>query len=170
MLFITILVVVFVFFFVLSLVSSYLVSIINDRLTDDGDDFVPHDEEAVSSKSINFTFIKTLTVDNQHLSIHNSLYSNNCTCKMSDHIEEQEMEAEALSAIYDTAFEITSNEQPFRWSVALYPVDADDADERDELNHVGCLLKVELPLEYPDVLPIIDVEVIKVSFDCTCNL
>lgn len=82
---------------------------------------------------------------------------------MSDHMEEQEMEAEALTAIFDTAFEITSSEQPFKWKVSLYPVDAHDEAERDELNHVGCMLKVELPLEYPDVLPVMDVEIIKVS-------
>ena len=85
---------------------------------------------------------------------------------MSDHMEEQEMEAEALTAIFDTAFEITSREQPFQWAVSLYPVDASDEDERDELNHVGCRLKVELPIDYPDVLPSIDIEVIKVSFVC----
>ena len=53
---------------------------------------------------------------------------------MSDHVEEQEMEAEALTAIFDTAFEITSDEQPFKWSVSLYPVDTTDEAERDELN------------------------------------
>ncbi len=82
---------------------------------------------------------------------------------MSDHVEEQEMEAEALTAIFDTAFEIISSEQPFKWSVSLYPVDASDEAERDELNHVGCKLNVELPLNYPDVLPSIEIEVIKVG-------
>ena len=86
---------------------------------------------------------------------------------MSDHVEEQEMEAEALTAIFDTAFEVTSSEQPFKWTVSLYPVDTQDDAERDELNHVGCRLNVELPVDYPDVLPSIDIEVIKV---CTSVL
>jgi len=80
---------------------------------------------------------------------------------MTEHIEEQEMEAEALAAIFDTAFEITRNEQPFEWSVSLYPVDTHDEVEREEVNNVACRVQVELPLTYPDVLPIINVEVIK---------
>ena len=79
-------------------------------------------------------------------------------------MEEQEMEAEALAAIFDTAFEITSAEQPFQWSVSLYPEDTYDEAERDELNNVACRLKVDVPCEYPDVLPVMDVEVIKVRF------
>ncbi len=82
---------------------------------------------------------------------------------MSDHMEEQEMEAEALSAIFDTAFDVRSNEQPFKWSVSLYPVDTHDENERDELNHVACMLQVELPFDYPDVLPVMDIQLIKVS-------
>jgi hypothetical protein len=77
-------------------------------------------------------------------------------------MEEQEMEAEALEAIFDTAFEITSGEQPFHWSLTLYPEDTEDEAERDELNHVACKLNVEVPCDYPDVLPVMDVEVVKV--------
>ena len=85
---------------------------------------------------------------------------------MSDHIEEQEMEAEALAAIFDTAFEVTKSDPPFQWSVSLYPVDTHDEAERDEVNFVACRLKVEVPSDYPDVLPIMDVEVVKVCFEC----
>ena len=82
---------------------------------------------------------------------------------MSDHVEEQEMEAEALTAIFDTAFEVTKSDVPFEWSVRLYPVDTHDEVERDEVNHVACKLKVEVPSDYPDVLPVMDVEILKVS-------
>ncbi len=81
---------------------------------------------------------------------------------MSDHVEEQELEAEALTAIFDTAFEVTKSDPPFEWCVKLYPVDTHDEVERDEVNHVACKLKVELPSDYPDVLPVMDVEILKV--------
>jgi len=80
---------------------------------------------------------------------------------MSDHVEEQEMEAEALTAIFDTAFEVTKSDQPFEWSVSLYPIDTHDEVERDEVNHVACKLKVEVPSDYPDALPVMDVEILK---------
>ena len=88
---------------------------------------------------------------------------------MSDHMEEQEMEAEALTAIFDTAFEVTSNDQPFKWKVSLYPVDTHDDTERDELNHVACSLKVEVPLDYPDVLPLMEIDLIKVRSSFLLN-
>ncbi|KAL7515867.1 hypothetical protein ACHAWX_000941, partial [Stephanocyclus meneghinianus] len=83
---------------------------------------------------------------------------------MSDqHLEEQEMEAEALSAIFDTAFEIRSSSQPFVWAVKLVPVDC-GGDEEDEeaANHVMVKLVVNVPLDYPEVsLPVMDLEIIK---------
>eukprot|EP00542_Grammatophora_oceanica_P010990 CAMPEP_0194051576 /NCGR_PEP_ID=MMETSP0009_2-20130614/41203_1 /TAXON_ID=210454 /ORGANISM="Grammatophora oceanica, Strain CCMP 410" /LENGTH=51 /DNA_ID=CAMNT_0038698721 /DNA_START=14 /DNA_END=165 /DNA_ORIENTATION=- len=49
---------------------------------------------------------------------------------MSDQIEEQEMEAEALEAIYESAFEVVAGDvQPFQWSVTLWPsVDESEDD------------------------------------------
>ena len=81
---------------------------------------------------------------------------------MSDqHLEEQEMEAEALAAIFDTSFEIRSSEQPFVWAVKLVPVDT-DADEEDAANHVMVKLVANIPHEYPeDTLPQLDLEIIK---------
>ena len=82
---------------------------------------------------------------------------------MSDHCEEQEMEAEALAAIFDTSFSILSETQPFEWSVQLLPMDCGPGDdEEDAQNHVGILLKATLPLDYPELsLPQLTVEIIK---------
>ena len=82
---------------------------------------------------------------------------------MSDQQEEQEMEAEALAAIFDTAFEIRSSEQPFSWGVKLVPVDCGgDADEEEAANHVMVKLVADIPLDYPEIsLPILDLEIIK---------
>mmetsp|Transcript_373 Transcript_373/g.842 ORF Transcript_373/g.842 Transcript_373/m.842 type:complete len:304 (-) Transcript_373:1347-2258(-) len=83
---------------------------------------------------------------------------------MSDqHLEEQEMEAEALAAIFDTAFEIRSSEQPFVWAVKLVPVDCGgDADEEEVANHVMVKLIADIPLDYPEeTLPRLELEIIK---------
>lgn len=82
---------------------------------------------------------------------------------MSDHCEEQEMEAEALTAIFDTSFEIKSSLQPFEWSLKLLPVDCGgDPDEEEAQNHVGINLLVKLPLNYPEAsIPELDVEILK---------
>lgn len=77
-----------------------------------------------------------------------------------DHDEEQELEAEALAAIFDESFEIISS-SPNHWKVRLYPVDCDDEAESDEANFVGCNLIVNLPEDYPEVLPELDVQIIK---------
>lgn len=77
-----------------------------------------------------------------------------------DHNEEQELEAEALAAIFDESFEIISA-SPNHWKVTLYPVDCDDEAESDEANYVGCNLIVNLPEDYPEVLPELDVQIIK---------
>ena len=77
---------------------------------------------------------------------------------MTDHAEEQEMEAEALAAIFDTLFSI---EAPQTWSVELYP-ETGDPSELDELNHVACKLLVKLPPTYPDeALPELEIELLK---------
>eukprot|EP00579_Thalassiosira_antarctica_P023255 CAMPEP_0201990172 /NCGR_PEP_ID=MMETSP0904-20121228/93237_1 /ASSEMBLY_ACC=CAM_ASM_000553 /TAXON_ID=420261 /ORGANISM="Thalassiosira antarctica, Strain CCMP982" /LENGTH=300 /DNA_ID=CAMNT_0048544427 /DNA_START=15 /DNA_END=917 /DNA_ORIENTATION=- len=83
---------------------------------------------------------------------------------MSDqHREEQEMEAEALEAIFDTAFEIHSSEQPFVWAVKLVPVDCGgDADEEETANHVMVKLIATIPSAYPEEnLPQLDLEILK---------
>ena len=83
---------------------------------------------------------------------------------MSDHIEEQEMEAEALEAIFDAAFEPISSTPPFQWSVKLVPVDCGgDEEEEEKENHVAVKLLATIPAEYPECLPVLDIEVIKVS-------
>lgn len=87
---------------------------------------------------------------------------------MSDHhCEEQEMEAEALTAIFDTAFEVISSRQPFDWSVKLLPVDCGgDPDEEERLNHVIIKLFAKIPLDYPELsLPDLNVEIIKVRHE-----
>jgi hypothetical protein len=81
---------------------------------------------------------------------------------MSDHCEEQEMEAEALEAIFDHAFEVVNGEQPFKWSVKLFPVDcAGDEEAEEEQNHIGIKLVATIPLDYPESLPQISVEIVK---------
>mmetsp|Transcript_25514 Transcript_25514/g.30880 ORF Transcript_25514/g.30880 Transcript_25514/m.30880 type:complete len:296 (+) Transcript_25514:164-1051(+) len=81
---------------------------------------------------------------------------------MSDHCEEQEMEAEALAAIFDTSFGIISPNQPFKWYVELVPIDCGGDEEEDaKQNHVGVKLIVDIPLTYPDVQPELDIEVVK---------
>lgn len=73
------------------------------------------------------------------------------------------MEAEALEAIFDTAFEVRSQDQPFVWAVKLVPVDCGgDADEEEAANHVMVKLVATIPLEYPeDKLPELDLEILK---------
>ncbi len=78
--------------------------------------------------------------------------------------EEQEMEAEALAAIFDDCVEIISSTQPFEWAVDLYPeqLAADEEDEDAPQNHVGVKLIAKIPLTYPeDSLPEFSVKVLK---------
>jgi len=77
-----------------------------------------------------------------------------------EHIEDQELEAEALAAIFDTSFEIISS-SPNHWKIALYPIDTLDPDECLQVNHVGCNLIVKLPDDYPEIVPDLDVEIIR---------
>ena len=73
---------------------------------------------------------------------------------MSDQ-EEQEMEAEALTAIFDSQFTVVNSEPPFRWQVELWP-------EATEENHVGAQLTCTLPDNYPDeAVPECEVSVLK---------
>jgi hypothetical protein len=79
-------------------------------------------------------------------------------------MEEQEMEAEALSAIFDTAFTIRHSAQPFQWSIKLLPVDCgtDDIVEMETANHVMVNLVATIPYDYPEnSLPELDIEIIK---------
>lgn len=73
------------------------------------------------------------------------------------------MEAEALEAIFDTAYESRSSEQPFVWAVKLVPVDCGgDADEEEAANHVMVTLVATIPLDYPEeTLPQLDIEILK---------
>jgi len=76
---------------------------------------------------------------------------------MSDHCEEQEMEQEALEAIFDDALEVVSGEQPFKWAVSIWP----EQHSPDE-NHVGIKLISSIPLDYPEVsLPEFEIELLK---------
>ena len=82
---------------------------------------------------------------------------------MADHVEEQEMEAEALAAIFDTAFEVISSKPPMKWNVKLRPIDCEGDEEADEAeNHVAVMLNVTVPESYPEVLPELDIVVLKV--------
>lgn len=77
-------------------------------------------------------------------------------------MEEQEMEAEALEAIFDTSFEVLSSTQPFEWSVKLLPVDCGgDEEEENAQNHVGVKLMATIPEHYPETLPKLDIIVLK---------
>mmetsp|Transcript_25164 Transcript_25164/g.37015 ORF Transcript_25164/g.37015 Transcript_25164/m.37015 type:complete len:298 (-) Transcript_25164:135-1028(-) len=83
---------------------------------------------------------------------------------MSDqNLEEQEMEAEALSAIFEDAFDIISSTSPFSWSIKLMPVDTDgDEEEEKKLNHVMVKLMATLPPLYPEEeLPKLDIQILK---------
>lgn len=84
---------------------------------------------------------------------------------MSDELcEEQEMEAEALAAIFDDCLEIISSTQPFEWAVDLYPeqLAADEEDEDAPQNHVGVKVVAKIPLTYPEEsLPEFSIKVLK---------
>lgn len=76
---------------------------------------------------------------------------------MSDHCEEQEMEAEALTAIFDDCLEIVSSSQPFEWAISIWP-----EQHSPEENHVGVKLIAKIPLDYPEIsLPDFDLEILK---------
>ena len=77
--------------------------------------------------------------------------------------EEQEMEAEALEAIFMECFEVLSDAQPLKWSIKLLPVDCGgDEEEEEKENHVAIKLIATLPADYPEVsLPELDVEVMR---------
>ena len=80
---------------------------------------------------------------------------------MADHAEcaeEQQYEAEALEAIYDTYFSATTTGNGLtQWQIDLLP-DMSDLEN----NHVACKLIVELPVDYPHGnLPVLSVQVTK---------
>ena len=77
---------------------------------------------------------------------------------MSDQCEEQEMEAEALAAIFDDCLEVVSDAQPFVWSISIWP----EQHSEEEENHVGVKLIATIPLDYPESsFPNFDLEVLK---------
>jgi len=82
---------------------------------------------------------------------------------MTDYREEQEMEAEALTAIFDTSFQINSSTPLHKWSLTLQPYLDDELDDTDETttNHISIQLNLTLPKTYPDVPPEIDVTIVK---------
>jgi hypothetical protein len=83
---------------------------------------------------------------------------------MSDeHCEEQEMEAEALTAIFDDCMEIINDTQPFEWSIKLWPEQHTTEDDGgDVTNHVGIKLIAKIPLDYPESsLPDLTIEILK---------
>lgn len=85
---------------------------------------------------------------------------------MSNCEEEQELECQALEAIFDTNFNKVSNNE---WTIDLYPNHNDDNDTSNEPNHVGCQLHVILPIDYPEIsLPIISIRVLKGLIDEHC--
>jgi len=70
--------------------------------------------------------------------------------------EEQEMEQEALAAIFMDDFVALNEEQPYKWSIMLEPIQ-DDPDA----NHVGLKLIVDIPLAYPEEHPELNIEITK---------
>jgi RWD domain len=83
---------------------------------------------------------------------------------MTDHAEEQEMEAEAMAAIFDTNFEVveTTETKDRVWRITIYPeAGTTDVQELESLNHVGCRLVVTLPETYPEIVPEIRIEIVK---------
>jgi molybdopterin-guanine dinucleotide biosynthesis protein A len=80
---------------------------------------------------------------------------------MADHSEEQEMEAEALAAIFDSHFSILETSPLAQWSVDIYPETGSDPSELQALNHVACRLIAILPVDYPEILPELKIEVLK---------
>lgn len=63
-------------------------------------------------------------------------------------LEEQEMESEALQAIFPDTFNMISSTE---WSLDLFPIDAAEDDaESDNVNHVSIKLCISLPPTYPD--------------------
>jgi len=84
---------------------------------------------------------------------------------MSDDLcEEQEMEAEALAAIFEDCLVIISSKQPFEWAVNLWPEQhaADEEDEDAPQNHVGIQVVAKIPLTYPEEsLPNLNINVLK---------
>lgn len=80
---------------------------------------------------------------------------------MTSNNEEQEMEAQALEAIFDYNFKIIDSNI---WSIDIYPEQTDEYgnDTSNAVNHVACKLIVTLPIDYPEIsLPIINIEIIK---------
>jgi len=68
--------------------------------------------------------------------------------------EEQEMELQALEAIFMSDFTIQSNIVPFQFTIVINPA------EEDESN-VGVVLSISLPENYPEDSPAIEYQTVK---------
>jgi len=73
-----------------------------------------------------------------------------------DHAEEQQMEVEALEAIYMDDFNKIS-ESPLEYKVYLEP----EQGAGEEENHVSLYLTIKVPATYPEVVPEMSIEVKK---------
>lgn len=112
-----------------------------------------HCNLALSSASNSQRYLKTQPSNNK------ASKQTKQTNNMTDHAEEQEMEAEALQAIFDTHFTIL---EPQKWQIEIFPEMTADADELQQLNHVGVHLIARLPDNYPEeALPVLDCQIIK---------
>jgi RWD domain len=97
---------------------------------------------------------------------------------MSSNLEEQEMEAQALEAIFDQQFHYNINSEEekgvgnnntYQWMIEIFPeqiITTEDSntssDDNSSMNHVGCKLLIHLPSNYPESqLPLFDIELIK---------
>mmetsp|Transcript_11579 Transcript_11579/g.32800 ORF Transcript_11579/g.32800 Transcript_11579/m.32800 type:complete len:287 (+) Transcript_11579:67-927(+) len=70
------------------------------------------------------------------------------------HESEQELELSALEAIFDTDYELLSDAAPRQLQVRVVPVAGQDAGDE---NKVGIMAKFTLPVDYPDVVPEIEI-------------
>jgi RWD domain len=89
------------------------------------------------------------------------------------HAEEQEMEAEALAAIFDVHFGSLPNDNDklynHYWFIDIYPEAASDPDELNKLNHVAIKLLARIPKSYPEgddndgngCLPMLEIQLLK---------
>ena len=59
-------------------------------------------------------------------------------------------------AIFDDCAEIISSTQPFEWGVTLYP-----EQHGEGVNYVGIKVIAKIPVDYPESLPTIEIEILK---------
>jgi hypothetical protein len=73
---------------------------------------------------------------------------------MTDHSEEQEMEQEALEAIFGEDCTIVS---PTVWMIKLQP----SPGEPEDVNFVECNLTASIPPTYPDIVPSLSIQLVR---------